>query len=352
MLKKILRAGAWLAATLVLLAVAGYLYILGFDLDAQQRANPQARPSDLAWLNGGAAPPVPRGRILVVVSSASHFPDGKKKAGYELTELARAYYVFQTNGFAVDIASPAGGRAPERIDRDDMGDADYAFLNDPAAQAKARATLRLADIDPARYAAVFFVGGKGAMLDLPGNADVARITAHIARRGVVGAVCHGPAALLHVRDDSGRSLVAGRRMSGFTNEEELFIMKDARQRFAFLLEDRAREMGARFVAAPKYVEHVVVDGKLVTGQNSWSTWSAAEAMVTALGHTPVVRPETPAERSVRALTAYYGQGFAAARKELPPGQGFDKMLVLMHAVVAGMQWRLGDAFQLQRLARG
>lgn len=352
MFKKILLAGAWLAATLAVLAVAGYLYFLGYDLDAQPRANPQARPSDLAWLAGGAAVPAPRGRILAVVSSATHFPDGKKKAGYELTELARAYYVFRTNGFEVDIASPAGGHAPQRIDLDDMGDADYAFLNDPGAQAKATATLRLADVDPAQYAAVYFVGGKGAMLDLPGNADVARIAAHIARRGVVGAVCHGPAALLHVRDENGRSLVAGRRMSGFTNEEELFLMEDARLRFPFLLEDRAREMGARFVAAPKYVGHIVVDGKLVTGQNAWSAWATAEAMVAALGHVPVVRPETPEERSVRALAAYYGAGFAAARKELPPGQGFDKMLVLMHAVVAGMQWRLGDAFQLQRLARG
>lgn len=350
MFKKILRGTAWLAATLLLLAAAGYLYFLSFDLDAQPRANPKARPADIAWL---AAPATARGRVLAVVSSTAHFPGGARKAGYELTELARAYYVFQSSGFEVDIASPQGGRPPQRIDTDDMGDADYAFLNDPAAQRKLAATARLADVDPARYSAVYFVGGKGAMFDFPGNADIARVAGAVAARGgVLGAVCHGPAALLDLRGADGNSLVAGRRMTGFTNDEELFLMKDARQRLPFLLEERARELGARFSTAPKYVGHVVVDGKLVTGQNPWSTWATAEEMVKALGATPVARPETGEERSVLALAAYYNKGLAAGRAELRQGQGFDKMLVLMHAVVAGMQGRVADAFQLQRLAKG
>lgn len=353
MFKKILHGAAWLVAAIVLLAAAGYLYFLSFDLDAQPRANPQARPADIAWLAASAVPAAPRGRVLAVVSSAAHFPDGRKKAGYELTELARAYYVFQASGFEVDIASPQGGRPPERIDTDDMGDADYAFLNDPAAQRKLAATVRLAEVDPARYSAVYFVGGKGAMFDFPGNADIARIAGAVAARGgVLGAVCHGPAALLDLRDTDGRSLVAGRRMTGFTNDEELFLMEDARQRLPFLLEDRARELGARFSSAPKYVGHVAVDGKLVTGQNPWSTWATAEEMVKALGATPVARPETGEERSVLALAAYYNKDLAAARAELRQGQRFDKMLVLMHAVVAGMQGRVADAFQLQRLAKG
>ena len=355
MFKKILRASAWLAASLVVLAVAGYLYFLSFDLERQPRANPSARPADVGWVAAaatGTGADAARGRVLAVVSSAAHFPDGRKQAGYELTELARAYYVFRASGFEVDIASPAGGRPPQRIDKDDMGDADYAFLNDAVAQRKLEATLPLSTVDPARYVAAFFVGGKGAMFDLPGNRDVGRIVSHVAARGVVGAVCHGPAALLGVRTADGRELVAGRRMTGFTNEEELFLMKDARQRFPFLLEDRARQLGAQFATAPKYTGHVVIDGRLVTGQNPWSTWATAEAMVAALGVTPAARPETFEERSGLALSAYYSGGLDAARRELRQGQGFDKMLVLMHAVVAGMQGRVVDAFQLQRLAKG
>ena len=53
---------------------------------------------------------------MAVVSSAAYFPDGKKRAGFELTELSRAYYTFLANGYAVDIASPQGGQPPMRLD--------------------------------------------------------------------------------------------------------------------------------------------------------------------------------------------------------------------------------------------
>lgn len=343
-----LRIAAWLAAGLVLLAVLGWAYVRSLDLDSIPRANPAATPASLAYLS--KPPPAQRGRILLVVSSAERGGPLGKKAGYELTELARAYYVFQANGYQPDIASPKGGKPPGRLDPDDMGDADYAFLNDPAAQARVRQSIPLAQVDASAYAAVYFVGGKGAMFDLPGNPDVARLVRAIGTRGVVGAVCHGPAALLDVTLDDGTPFVAGRRMTGFTNDEELFLDADARSRFSFLLQDRAVQRGATFVTAPKYLDHTVIDGRLVTGQNAWSSWSSAEAVIAALGHVPVPRPADPQEHSVRVLEAFYRGGYAAAAASQASAPGFDRMLVLMHAVVAAMEWRLGDAFQLQRLA--
>ncbi|MDQ1829144.1 type 1 glutamine amidotransferase domain-containing protein [Massilia scottii] len=350
MIKKLLRAGAWLAATLVLLAAGGYLYYRSLDLDKLPKVNQQFAVADLAYLKNAVAQK--RGRILAVVSSTERGGPAMKRAGYELTELARAYYVFQANGYEVDIASPKGGKPPERIDLDDMGEADYAFLNDAAAQDKVVNSIALAQVDARQYAAVYFVGGKGAMYDLPDNPDVSRIVNDIAGRGVVGAVCHGPAALLGVKLASGKALVDGRRMTAFTNEEELFLMKDARTRFRFLLEERAVAEGARFVAGPKYIDNTVVDGRLVTGQNAWSTWSVAEAMIAALGHRPVARERTAEEVSLRLLATYYRNGLGAARAEQAVLPRFDKMMVLIHSVVAAMQWRAIDAVNLQRLAKG
>ncbi|MGX4640609.1 type 1 glutamine amidotransferase domain-containing protein [Massilia sp. SYSU DXS3249] len=348
MRKTLLRTAAWLAGILILLAVSSYAWYLSLDLDSAPRANPQATVADLAWLKHPVAQQ--RGRILAVVSSTERGGPGMKRAGYELTELARAYYVFRANGYEVDIASPKGGKPPERIDPEDMGDADYAFLNDAAAQARVAASIPLAHVDASRYAAVYFVGGKGAMYDFPDNPDVARIVRDIAARGVVGAVCHGPAALLGVQLADGELLVAGRRMTGFTNEEELFLMQDARMRLGFLLEERAVAEGARFVAGPKYIDNTVVDGRLVTGQNPWSTWSVAEAMIAALGQRPVARERTAEEASVELLATYYREGLDAARARRSVLPRFDKMLVLMHSVVAAMQWRAADAVNLQRLA--
>ena len=346
MLNKLLRGGAWLLGGLVVLTACAWIYYESLGIDKIPRPDRNATVASLDFMQRAVGEK--RGRILAVVSSTARMDGGRKKAGYELTELSRAYYVFQANGFEVDIASPAGGKPP--VDIDDMGEADYAFLNDPAAQAKVAASMKLADVDPSKYAAVYFVGGKGAMFDFPANPDVARIVSHVAERGVLGAVCHGPAALLGVKRADGTALMAGRNMTGFSNDEEHFFRDDARNVYGFLLEEQAAQQGARFSKAPLFLANTVVDGRVVTGQNPWSTWATAEGMIKALGYTPVQRAETAEEVSARILATYYRAGLAKARAELAVAPRFDKMLLLMHAMVAGMEWRLGDAFQLQRLA--
>jgi putative intracellular protease/amidase len=339
-----------LAAVAVLAAGAG-VYLYSLDLGSQPPADPRSSVADLAFMRDAPAPT--RGRILAVVSSAEHFPGTDKPAGFELTELSRAYYTFIANGYAVDIASPQGGSPPMRLDDEDMVEADHAFLNDAQARAKLAASLRLAEVDASHYAAVYFVGGKGAMFDFPGDTDIARIVRHVhGSGGVIGAVCHGPAALLDVSLDDGTPLLQGRSVTGFTNAEELFLMKDARQRFDALLEDALVQRGAQFVEGGLYLDNTVVDGRLVTGQNPWSTWSVAEAMVQALGHTPVAREATGEEQAVRVMEAYRRGGIDAALKARESAPAAGKQLLLMHALVAAMQGRWGDAWHLQRLAHG
>ena len=349
--KFLVRAGivdGALLGLVVLLALAGWIFVASLQLDREPVADPATRAEDLPFLSGRVDES--RGRILAVVASTERFPDDSRKAGYELTELSRAYWVFRANGYEVDIASPRGGSAPMVLD-DDLTEADYAFLNDADARARIADTLPLATVDPEQYQAVYFVGGKGAMFDFAGDAEVGRIIRAIYPRGVVGAVCHGPAALLGIVLDDGRPLLQGRRVAGFTNAEELFLIKDARERFPFLLQDALTTEGAHFVEAPAYLDNTVVDGHLVTGQNPWSTWSTAEAMIRALGHTPVPREPTREEQSIRLLATYHDKGLAAAVDEKRSAPASDKRLLLLHALIAAMQWRLGQAWELQRLAR-
>src|SRR5690606_28373099 len=148
-----------LAAVAVLAAGAG-VYLYSLDLGSQPPADPRSSVADLAFMRDAPAPT--RGRILAVVSSAEHFPGTDKPAGFELTELSRAYYTFIANGYAVDIASPQGGSPPMRLDDEDMVEADHAFLNDAQARAKLAASLPLKNVDASYYSAVYFVGGKGA----------------------------------------------------------------------------------------------------------------------------------------------------------------------------------------------
>jgi len=253
---KRLVGGAMLSVALLACLGAGYVHSL--NLDSQPLADAQTTPNELAMLMGTR--PASRGRILAVVTSTVKAGEDVA-AGLELTELSRAYYTFVANGFDVEIASPKGGRPPVRMD-DDLIDVDYAFLNDADAQKRLSHTLALANVDPSRYSGVYFVGGKGAMFDFPGNPEVQRVVASIYDAGgVVGAVCHGPAALVDVTLASGQKLLEGKRVTGFTNEEELFLIKNAREVFPFLLEDALGAQAGTFSEGPKYLDHTVVDGQ-------------------------------------------------------------------------------------------
>jgi putative intracellular protease/amidase len=93
---------------------------------------------------------------------------------------------------------------------------------------------------------------------------------------VVAAVCHGPAALVNVKLGDGSYLVAGKRVSAFTDSEERAVKLDGT--VPFLLASQLVERGARHEAAPDWTAKVVVDGRLVTGQNPQSASGVGEAM--------------------------------------------------------------------------
>ena len=343
-LKTLFRSSLVIIAVLVVTLSAWWISI---DLDSQPLPDPETRPSELAYLLN--AIDEDRGTILAVVTSTERAGD-EINAGYELTELARAYYVFRANGYDVQVASPQGGRAPVNID-DELTEYDYAFLNDAEAQGVVEGTLRVADVDPANYDAVYFVGGKGAMFDFADNPDVQGVASRIYDTGgVVGAVCHGPAALIGAQLEDGSMLLDGKSVAGFTNEEELFIIPDSRDIFPFLLEEGLEEASRNYTKAPKYLDHTVIDGRLVTGQNPWSTWTVAEGMIRALGHEPVERDISAEEKATGLLETYHSQGMDAALADRDRDRGSDKRLILLHALIALMEGQPKAAFDIQRLA--
>lgn len=310
-------------------------------------------PSDFPYLTGNVTPY--RGKVLAVVTSCAELGNSGKSTGYELTELARAYYVFEANGFEVDVASPLGGEPPVVIDGDDMKEYDYAFLNDPLAQSKVTKSKALKDVDPDEYLGIYFVGGKGAMFDFPQNKYIQSIVQTYYESGkVVGAVCHGPAALVNVRLSNGQNLLADRIISSFTNEEELFLIPDARDVFPFLLQEKLAENGALFNEGTMYLNQVSQDGKLVTGQNPWSTWEVAETFVEQLGYTPKMREITPEESTVSILAIYENDGYNKAKNTIKKycsnnTRPIDRELLAVHSIVAAMQFKIVKAVNLVRL---
>ncbi|MCB0493254.1 MAG: type 1 glutamine amidotransferase domain-containing protein [Cyclobacteriaceae bacterium] len=310
-------------------------------------------PSELVYLTEGKIPY--RGKILAVVTSTDQMGSSGKSTGYELTELSRAYYVFQANGFEVDVASPKGGNPPVVIDDGDMKDFDYAFLNDPVAQAKVSQSIAMKEVNPEDYEAVYFVGGKGAMFDFPDNEHIQSLVRDYYESGkVVGAVCHGPAALLNVMLSNGQPLLANRIVSGFTNEEELLLIADAAEIFPFLLQDKLTENGARFNEGFMYLNMVSKDGNLVTGQNPWSTWEVAESIIDQLGYAPKERLITAEENTIAILGVFQAEGYSMAKASIDQfctidTMSIDRELLAVHSIVAAMQFDLLKTVNLIRL---
>ncbi len=342
-----------LASFVVIVFLFGYWFFSLLPSDEFKTDLTKTLPKDVPYLSKTTH--LKNGKILAVVTSCDVMGSSLKKTGYELTELSRTYYVFEANGFEVDIASPKGGKAPVIIDKDDMGVYDYAFLNDSIAQYKTNHTIPIEEVASEEYDAVFFVGGKGAVFDFPKNRKIQAIVKEYYQEGkVIGAVCHGPAALVNVVLDDGNFLLADKNVSGFTNTEELFLIPDAKNIFPFLLQDELVAKGARFKEGYPYLENVSEDKQLVTGGNPWSTWSFAEAMVRQLGHTPVKRTPTAEENAVKILLAYEEGGYEKAKNDLKElivakRKPVKRSLLAMHGIVASKQWKLGKAADLLSL---
>ncbi|MFL5303682.1 MAG: type 1 glutamine amidotransferase domain-containing protein [Polyangia bacterium] len=217
-------------------------------------------------------------RILIATTSHTTKGHTGQPTGAYLPEIAHPHVVFERAGYTVELASVRGGSIP--LDGVDGADAaSLAFLEQH--RGALAGSLPAADVDPARYDAIFFAGGHGAMWDLPDDRAFMRASAAIYDRGgVVAAVCHGPAALVNVTLSDGRALVQGKRIAAFTNAEEQAVGLD--RVVPFLLEDRLKARGAEHVGAPMWQRNVVVSDRLVTGQNPASSAAVAEAVVATL----------------------------------------------------------------------
>ncbi len=254
-------------------------------------------------------------KVLIVVSGEGR-DQGKTRPGFEMDEFSQAYLIFRDNGLDVDVASPRGG-AVEADKYDATAPFNARLLQDAEAVRMLAETRATSDVQADDYAAVYVVGGKGAMFDLPADPALrGLLSAVYDADGIVAAVCHGPAALLDVRLDDGTLLVAGKAMTGFSNEEEALFGKRWAKEFPFLLEDAMRERGARWEEAPLMMPKLVVDGRLITGQNPYSTAAVAEAIVIATGRVPVERTPWRGEATMTLVERLLAGGRDAVNVEL------------------------------------
>ncbi|OLS64350.1 type 1 glutamine amidotransferase domain-containing protein [Pseudomonas putida] len=224
-------------------------------------------------------------KVLMVLTSHDQLGDTGHKTGFWLEEFAAPYYVFKDAGAEVVLASPAGGQPP--LDPkselpDFQTELTQRFKADPEAQRALASTVKLDSIEASDFDTVFYPGGHGPLWDLAESPrSIALIEAFERAGKPIGFVCHAPGVLRHVKAADGSPLVGGRRVTGFTNGEEADVqLTDV---VPFLIEDEFQRLGGLYEKTGNWQPFVVVDGRLVTGQNPASSEDAAKALLKLLG---------------------------------------------------------------------
>ncbi len=220
-------------------------------------------------------------KILMLLTSHDQLGDTGQKTGFWLEEFASPYYLFKDAQAEITLASPKGGQPPldpKSDEPDFQTDATKRFRGDRDAQAALANTLKLSEISPTDYDAVFYPGGHGPLWDLSEDSDsIALIETMHAAGKTVAAVCHAPAVLKNARNPDGTPLVSGKSVTGFSNSEEAAVQLT--EIVPFLLEDELNALGANYSKNGDWQPYAQTDGNLITGQNPASSDLVARAVL-------------------------------------------------------------------------
>lgn len=218
-------------------------------------------------------------KILIIVSNANVIGPYNRRTGNFLPEVAHPYAEFDRAGYQIDFASLSGD-TPYLDALWLAGDPDnLAFLTGKGWEAMQKA-VKLATVNVKNYDAIFMPGGLAPMVDMADNTFLKQTIKDVyERKGVVGAVCHGPVSLLGVILSDGSYLVNGKNISSFTTlEEDNYARRDV----PFDLQTALTGQGAIYHTVEPWAPFSIADGNLVTGQNPASGKGVAEKMIKIL----------------------------------------------------------------------
>ena len=221
-------------------------------------------------------------KVLFVLTSCNTIGDSVKATGWWLSEASHPWKVLSMTGYEVDFVSPKGGEAPRTgEDAKDMINKEFLESNDICR--KIKNTLLPDEVNIENYVAIHFVGGHGAMLDLPENESLAKLTAKFWEQGkIVSAISHGVAGLLNVKLKGNEYLVKGRNLTSYTDMEEK--AGNTVDMIPYYLQCELMLKGAIFHISKVWGDNVQVHERLITGQNPMSGLSLGKALAAMLEH--------------------------------------------------------------------
>lgn len=222
-------------------------------------------------------------KILFIVSNAHFYGDSDLNTANHFAEIVYPYDKLIKAGYTVDFVSPTGGAIPiGYIQTSDPIIKDYIY--DEAFMDLLEHTKQPQQITASEYKAVYYGGGGAAMFGVPENEAIQKIVMAVYEKhhGIVSAVCHGSAGLVNLKTKNGAYLVAGKTVNGFP---DLFENKKAKyyQTFPFSIEQQLQKNGGNFQYSEEgWDGFLVVDGRLITGQDPSAAGLVAEKIIEIL----------------------------------------------------------------------
>ncbi|PHH61632.1 hypothetical protein CDD81_8096 [Ophiocordyceps australis] len=231
----------------------------------------------------------PRKALIAVTSAhAPLYPEGKE-TGVFISEALHPFLVFKKAGFDVDLVSETGTYQADwlSLTEEYLSGEDKRIWEDTGSEfrSKMEKLHKPGAVDAKNFGIFFASAGHASLIDYPDAKGLQKIASEMYANGaIISAVCHGGAIFPGIKDASGKSIISGRKVTGFTTqgEEEEGVLETIQKWNRPTIEASAASSGAKYVSPPTpWVSFTQTDGQIVTGANPASAEETAKAAVAA-----------------------------------------------------------------------
>lgn len=224
-------------------------------------------------------------KIAIILTNQATYGTSDEKTGLWLAEATDFVKEVEVAGYGVDYISPKGGQVP--IDPRSLKrlyvnkEVEKVYQSQDFSNRALLHTLKASDVHASDYCAIYFTGGHGVVWDFPDNKDLQKLAQSIYETGgYVASVCHGLAGLLNISLSDGQYLISGKKVTGFTNMEE--ILSGKQRKVPFATETEAKKRGAIFLKKRPFASFSLADKRVVTGQNPMSGQAVAKLLLSEM----------------------------------------------------------------------
>jgi putative intracellular protease/amidase len=231
-------------------------------------------------------------QIAIIVANPAVSSTLGWPVGFWASELIHPYHEFSEMGFEVTIASPKGGKVKMDALSDPRDESGYSawdelslkYLKNESFEEKLNVTIPVSELDVNEFDAIVVAGGQSPMFSFEEEEGLHRFFSDFYQTGKpTAALCHGVAVLKWAKDKSGRPIVADKKITGFSNQEEDETDKAVGQKvMPWRIQDAMTELNANFVHGDLWEAFAVEDGNLITGQQQMSGKKVAERVIKQL----------------------------------------------------------------------